>query len=51
MDRFEKVRRLATEILPEAIEFAQRLVRCPSLGGDEKKRCRHLSRRNEKNWL
>jgi putative selenium metabolism hydrolase len=36
MDRFERVCHLAAELLPEAIDFAQRLVRCPSLGGDEK---------------
>ncbi len=36
MDRFQKVRQLADELLPAAIEFTQRLVRCPSLGGDEK---------------
>ena len=37
MERFERIKQLAKELLPETVEFTQRLVRCPSLGGDESK--------------
>lgn len=36
MDRFQKIRQLAQELMPQAIAFTQQLVRCPSLGGEEK---------------
>ena len=37
MERFEKIKQLAKELLPRTVEFTQRLVRCPSIGGDEGK--------------
>lgn len=37
MDLYQKVNQLASELLPDAVDFAQRLVRCPSPGGNEKK--------------
>ena len=36
MDEYRKVRQLAKELLPDTVEFTQRLVQCPSLGGNEK---------------
>ncbi len=36
MALYEEVTRLATQLRPQAVAFAQRLVRCPSPGGQEK---------------
>ena len=36
MDVFQRIRQVARELRPEAVCFAQKLVRCPSLGGREK---------------
>ena len=36
MDTFQRIRQIAKQLRPEAVAFAQRLVRCPSLGGGEK---------------
>ena len=36
MERYRQVVQFASQLRPEAVEFARRLVRCPSLGGNEK---------------
>jgi putative selenium metabolism hydrolase len=36
VERYQKVVQFANQLRPEAVEFARRLVRCPSLGGSEK---------------
>ena len=36
MEQYRKICQLAKELLPETVDFAQRLVQCPSPGGAEK---------------
>jgi putative selenium metabolism hydrolase len=36
MEQYQRVCQLAKELLPEAVAFTQRLVRCPSAPGEEK---------------